>query len=128
MPKRNPEEPRPRRTQREKKKKKNKNRERKVRDPGQAGPRAPCTTQARPGHAHCARPKPTDPGSSLFLVFGFFFFFFSGFFSDMFCWLLCFSPFHLLVVVFLGFILFFIFWCILTCTRDLRVQIFLNFF
>ena len=93
----------PKRTQREKKKKK-KNPETEREEPRPCC--APCATQARPCGAW--RPRPTDPGSSVFLFLVFFSF--SGFFSDMFwagrlsylIWIL--SPFHLFVV-FLDFFL-----------------------
>ena len=109
-----------------------------MRDPGQTRPRAPRATQAKPGHTrraqprpdheHCAQPRPTDPGSSLFLVSGFFFFS-SGFFSNMFCWLLCFSPFHLLVVVFLDFNFFFFFFLVYFVLYErLESSSFFNFF
>ena len=109
-----------------------------VRDPGQARPRAPRATQAKPGrtrraqpkpdHEHCAQPRPTDPGSSLFLVSGFFFFFFFPLGSSLICYAGCyvFLPFIYWLLCF--WIFFFFFWCILSCTRDLRVQVFLIFF
>ena len=108
-----------------KKKKKTRNRER----------RTQAARHARPRPGRTATQADRSRFFSLF-VSGFFFFFFSGFFSNMlwagrlsyliwffltFIWLLCFWIIVIIIIII-------IFLCILTCTRDLRVTIFLNFF